>query len=162
MGAGCAPVGREDNDTISSIDGDGRRNRAGAKSVAAPSMSGASTPILEALSRELDEADDDARAKLAAQLAPYIAPATRELLDATAAARRLGLNPDTVVRMAREGRLLAVKAGRAWRFPADRLVVRPPAARPPFSAGAARGGRGKRARARPSIAAIRGAKRRCT
>ena len=41
-------------------------------------------------------------------------------IDSPAAARRVGLHPDTLVRFAREARVPgACKAGRGWRFPAD-------------------------------------------
>ena len=41
-------------------------------------------------------------------------------IESPAAARRVRLHPDTLVRFAREGRVpRACKAGRGWRFPAD-------------------------------------------
>jgi excisionase family DNA binding protein len=40
------------------------------------------------------------------------------LLDAPEKARQLGVHPNTLVRMAREGRISATKVGRSWRFPA--------------------------------------------
>lgn len=48
------------------------------------------------------------------------------LLRPEEAASRLGVSRRTVNRMATEGRIVAVKVGRGWRFPADELVVAPP------------------------------------
>jgi excisionase family DNA binding protein len=75
----------------------------------------------------LSALDDDVLVVLAERLRPYLADAgADELLDSKAAAARLGLHERTVVRMAREGRIPdAVKVGRSWRFPADRLAPRP-------------------------------------
>ena len=71
--------------------------------------------------------DDDVLVVLAERLRPYLADIRAdELLDSKAAAARLGLHERTVVRMAREARIPdAVKVGRSWRFPADRLAPRP-------------------------------------
>jgi excisionase family DNA binding protein len=52
------------------------------------------------------------------------------LLDAPEKARQLGVHPNTLVRMAREGRVSATKVGRSWRFPADTSEILPPANSP--------------------------------
>ena len=51
----------------------------------------------------------------------------RDVLEfpAAEAADLLGLHPDTLVRMARAGRIWAQKVGREWRFRADRLEIEP-------------------------------------
>lgn len=78
----------------------------------------------------LDSLDNEALAALAERLRPHLAesdPDGGSLLDPREAAARLGLHERTVARMAREGRIPgAVKIGRGWRFPADRLETRPP------------------------------------
>ncbi len=51
------------------------------------------------------------------------------LLDAPEA-RQLGIHPNTLVRMAREGRISATKLGRSWRFPANTSEILPPATAP--------------------------------
>ena len=97
---------------------------------------------------------------LAERLRPHLEdrPDHQPLLTPAQAAERLHLHPKTVVRMARDGRLSAVKVGTGWRFHADRLdivlsscsaVVEPPRAaarrqlakREPASVRAIRGGR---------------------
>jgi excisionase family DNA binding protein len=67
----------------------------------------------------------------------------------------LGLHPDTLLRMARDGRIWAQKAGREWRFRADRLEIDPPA-RAVDPAVTRRSRRPRRA-TRSTVAAIRGA-----
>ena len=52
------------------------------------------------------------------------------LLDAPEKARQLGVHPNTLVRMAREGRISATKIGRSWRFPADTSEILPRAGSP--------------------------------
>jgi excisionase family DNA binding protein len=52
------------------------------------------------------------------------------LLDAPENARQLGIRPNTLVRMAREGRISATKVGRSWRFGADTSEILPPATSP--------------------------------
>jgi excisionase family DNA binding protein len=78
----------------------------------------------------LDSLDNEALAALAQRLRPHLAepdPDGGRLLDPREAAARLGLHERTVARMAREGRIPgAVKIGRGWRFPADRLATQPP------------------------------------
>jgi excisionase family DNA binding protein len=73
----------------------------------------------------VDELDDDGLRELAGRLRPYLHDDPWRLLDARKAAARLGLHPETLVRMARDGRVWACKAGREWRFRADRLDIRP-------------------------------------
>lgn len=52
------------------------------------------------------------------------------LLDAAEKARQLGIHPNTLVRMAREGRIAATKVGRSWRFAAEASEILPPATSP--------------------------------
>lgn len=70
--------------------------------------------------------DDQAVAQLAERLRPHL-DTDRCLLTAAQAAERLGLHPKTVVRMAREDRIPAVKVGNGWRFRPDQLHIAPPA-----------------------------------
>ena len=48
-------------------------------------------------------------------------PADPDILNRTQAAELLDLNPETVARLARAGKLPARKVGRAWRFSRQRL-----------------------------------------
>jgi len=103
----------------------------------------------------LDALDEDGLRELASRLRPYLHADDGQLLAAADAAARLGLHPETLSRMARSGRVHAIKVGREWRFDPARLAVSPlpvcrvsmpdaPPRRPP-------------ARAAPaSVAAIRG------
>ena len=106
----------------------------------------------------LDSLDNEALAALAERLRPHLAesgPDGGRLLDPREAAARLGLHERTVARMAREGRIPgAVKVGRAWRFPADRLVTRPPLR--PVDARSQRGAPARGEPGRASVRAIRG------
>jgi excisionase family DNA binding protein len=103
----------------------------------------------------LDALDDAATQQLAERLRPHLPLEPDRLLDAREAAGLLGLHPDTLVRMARTGRIWAQKAGREWRFRADRLDISPLDGEP---ASGAPPGRRRRVRAplRPSVTAIRG------
>ncbi len=101
--------------------------------------------------------DEPALVLLAERLRPHLdLHMGRQLLTAAQAAERLGLHPKTVVRMAREGRLSAIKIGNGWRFHPDQLhpTPRPPRApaksRPALRAVARRDGE------RESVRAIRG------
>lgn len=102
----------------------------------------------------IEELDDSAVRSLAGRLHPYLHDEPDRLLNAREAATLLGLHPETLARMARAGRIWAVKAGRAWRFRADRLQIgsvpvrdlTPTSGRPHHRSGRARG----------SVAAIRG------
>jgi excisionase family DNA binding protein len=76
----------------------------------------------------LSALDDDSLRELASRLRPYLSDEPGRLLDAREASDRLGLHTETLVRMARHGRVWAVKVGREWRFRADRLVIAPGAA----------------------------------
>jgi excisionase family DNA binding protein len=69
--------------------------------------------------------DDDALAWLAERLRPHlhIHDDKGAFLTPAQVAARLALHPKTVVRMARDGRLPAVKIGTRWRFDPDRLRV---------------------------------------
>jgi excisionase family DNA binding protein len=71
--------------------------------------------------------DEHTIARLAERLRPHLTTSTssRELLTPTEAANRLRLHPKTVVRMARDGRLPAIKVGTGWRFHADQLAIEP-------------------------------------
>ena len=113
------------------------------------SASGAVT-LADALLGALDET---AARELAARLRPHLPTAPDRFLDAREAASMLGLHPDTLVRMARTGRIWAQKVGREWRFRADRLEVQPVAGN--VSGSATRAPHAHRA-ARSSVAAIRG------
>ncbi len=71
------------------------------------------------------EVDDEFRHELASMLREEQSSAGAEL-DSTVAAARLGFNRETVVRMAKGGRIPgAHKQGREWRFPAEGLTVLP-------------------------------------
>lgn len=72
--------------------------------------------------------DEQTLRALAERLRPYLddQPGHRPLLTPTQAAERLHLHPKTVVRMARDGRLPAVKIGTGWRFHPDQLDITPP------------------------------------
>ncbi len=71
------------------------------------------------------EVDDEFRRDLASMLREEQSSSGAEL-DSAAAAARLGFNRETVVRMAKGGRIPgAHKQGREWRFPADGLTVLP-------------------------------------
>jgi excisionase family DNA binding protein len=106
------------------------------------------------LSAVLAEAGDEEMRVLAARLRPYLAEDSARLLTAAEKAQQLGLHPDTLVRMAREGRVLASKVGRAWRFPAGAREIMaahsPAPQRRPRPAAPRRGG------ALASVSAIRG------
>jgi len=72
--------------------------------------------------------DEETIRSLAERLRPHLEdrPDHGRLLTAAQVAERLSLHPKTVVRMARDGRLPAVKIGTGWRFHADRLDIAPP------------------------------------
>jgi excisionase family DNA binding protein len=77
------------------------------------------------------------------------------LLDAPEKARQLGIHPNTLVRMAREGRISATKVGRSWRFAADTSEILPPATSPRLAI--RDGGRRPRRPGAAAVSAIRGA-----
>jgi excisionase family DNA binding protein len=112
--------------------------------------------VLEGLLASLADADDASKRQLAGYLQPYLAGDPSRLLDRVEKAELLGLHPDTLGRMAREGRIWAVKVGREWRFRADRSEIHPALADPfPVANGSTPNRR--LARTVPaSIAAIRG------
>jgi Helix-turn-helix domain len=116
----------------------------------------ARAPLLQAFVAAFDEADETGRREVAGRLRPYLVDPPSLLLNSEEKARQLGLHPDTLVRMARAGRVpSARKIGREWRFLAGACEVLPPPATPPLRLPSAP--RERRAvRARPSIAAIRG------
>lgn len=103
----------------------------------------------------LSALDDTAARALAERLRPHLPLDPKRFLDTREASQVLGLHPDTLVRMARSGRIWAQKVGREWRFRADRLDIGPAAG----TLEAAAPNRSRRAQrtARSSIAAIRGA-----
>jgi excisionase family DNA binding protein len=101
--------------------------------------------------------DEPTIARLAERLRPHLRASTNstELLTPAEAARRLRLHPKTVVRMARDGRLPAVKAGTGWRFHPDQLTIEPRT--PPQRARTGRSRPRARSSAVPaSVLAIRG------
>jgi excisionase family DNA binding protein len=106
----------------------------------------------------LDALDDAALSELAHRLREHLEADTVRLLDAREAASRLRLHPETVSRMARTGRISAVKVGREWRFHADSLDVQPADRRRTIASGAlvAPAPRPRHDGDRPSVAAIRG------
>ncbi len=110
--------------------------------------------FLDAFLSAWDEADESARRELGARLRPYLGEDPGRLLDVSEKAEQLGLHPDTLGRMARDERIWARKAGREWRFRADRSDIAPPAgaAVTPAVPMAPRRSRAVRA----SVAAIRG------
>src|SRR5436305_7979796 len=69
--------------------------------------------------------DDASARELAERLRPHLPVEPHRFLDARQAAQVLGLHPDTLVRMARTGRIWAQKVGREWRFRADQLEIHP-------------------------------------
>jgi excisionase family DNA binding protein len=82
-------------------------------------------PLIAALLAELANADESVKCELAGYLHPSPDEPGR-LLDVAEFAPLVKLHPETCVRMARDGRVWAVKVGREWRFRADRLEVTPP------------------------------------
>jgi excisionase family DNA binding protein len=76
------------------------------------------------------------------------------LLDAPEKARQLGIHPNTLVRMAREGRIPATKVGRSWRFAADTTEILPPASSPRLAI--REGWRRHRRSGAAAVSAIRG------
>lgn len=85
------------------------------------------TRLAAALLAELDEL---ACRELAELLRPYLTAGPDHLLDAAEAAPPAKLHPDTLARMAREGRVKgAEKVGREWRFPTGRLEISAPPCR---------------------------------
>jgi excisionase family DNA binding protein len=72
--------------------------------------------------------DENTLRALAERLRPYLEdrPDHQPLLTPAQAAKRLAIHPKTVVRMARDGRLPAVKIGTGWRFHTDQLDIAPP------------------------------------
>jgi excisionase family DNA binding protein len=101
--------------------------------------------------------DDDSIACLAERLRPYLDVSREDgpLLTAAQAAARLGLHPKTVGRMARDGRLPAVKVGTGWRFHPDRLTVEWTVRPQRAPAGRSRPS-GRPSRTRASVRAIQG------
>lgn len=101
--------------------------------------------------------DEDALAQFAERLRPHLEGHGHddELLTPAEAAARLKLHPKTVVRMAREGRIAAVKIGTGWRFHPDLLEI---SARSRTSGTSAWCSTTRRAvgAERPSVVAIRG------
>lgn len=100
--------------------------------------------------------DEETVAQLAERLRPHLdAPEVADrLITAREAGERLGLHPKTITRMARAGRLHAVKVGRSWRFPAGQLVVAVPPS--PLHANSSRPRRSVEPGPVASVRAIRG------
>lgn len=82
----------------------------------------APNPFWDALLATLD---DHHAAQLAQRVQAHLTT-EHQLLTPAEAAQRLGLHPKTVTRMAREGRLPAIRIGNGWRFHADQLHPSPP------------------------------------
>lgn len=105
--------------------------------------------------------DEDTIRALAERLRPHLEdrPDHQPLLTPAQAAERLRLHPKTVVRMARDGRLPAVKVGTGWRFRTDQLDIGAPSRR--TRNGAACATTRRPAKGEPaSVAAIRGERER--
>lgn len=102
--------------------------------------------------------DDDALARLARRLRPHLEDHEHddELLTAVEVAARLKLHSKTVARMAREGRIAAVKVGMGWRFHPDRLDIATGSRTPVAGGGCSPRRRGVGRAERPSVVAIRG------
>ena len=116
--------------------------------------------FLDAWIAAFDEADDSAKQEIAARLRPYLAAEPRKLLNAKEKAQQLGLNPETLVRMARVGRVPgAIQAGRGWRFPPGQIEITSVRAEAPRAA-SGMPARLIGARTRSTAAAIRGARKR--
>jgi hypothetical protein len=116
--------------------------------------------FLDAWIAAFDEADDSARREIGARLQPYLAGERKRLLNAKEKAQQLGLHPETLVRMARVGRVpSAVHAGRAWRFPSGQIEIKSVAAEAP-GAVSAMPARKTRAETSSTAAAIRGRRKR--
>jgi excisionase family DNA binding protein len=83
------------------------------------------SPLVAALLDELRAAEEAVRREIASYLLPELSDEPGRLLDAEEKARQLGLNRETLVRMAREGRVSgARKIGREWRFPRGECEIR--------------------------------------
>ena len=86
-----------------------------------------STPSLVDLL--LAEMTDEQALEFAERLRPFLNAAadTPDLLTPTEAARRLQVSSRTITRAAAAGRVPgAIRAGRRWRFAADKLALEPP------------------------------------
>src|SRR5947209_4790037 len=82
--------------------------------------------LLDALLDALTDAADAVKRELVRQLRPYLLDDSR-LLDAREKAAQLGIHHETLVRMARDGRVPgACKVGREWRFPPGEVEIQPP------------------------------------
>ena len=118
----------------------------------------AGTPFLDALRSELPRADDDSKREIADQLRPYLLDDPGRLLSASEKAEQLGVHPDTIAKWARDGRIWAVKVGKAWRFRADRSEIqRAAGSRTSVLRSVTPPRRPARATVPASVAAIRGA-----
>ncbi|PZS15173.1 MAG: hypothetical protein DLM64_00290 [Solirubrobacterales bacterium] len=116
--------------------------------------SGRSATLLDAFLAAWAEADESTRCEVGSRLRPYLADDPERLLDAGEMAELLQLHPDTLVKMARTGRIWAQRAGREWRFRADRSEIAPAAGEPLVSHAPMSPRRARTVRA--SVAAIRG------
>jgi hypothetical protein len=82
--------------------------------------------LLDARIAAFDQADDAAKREIASRLQPYLASDPEKLLNAKQKARQMGLHPETLVRMARAGRVPgATQAGREWRFLPSQTEIKP-------------------------------------
>jgi excisionase family DNA binding protein len=108
------------------------------------------------LSAIVAEAGEEELRALAVRLRPYLTDTPTRLLSAPEKGEQLGLHPDTVVRMAREGRIPgATKVGREWRFPAQQTEILSAGGASPAQAHHSSQPR-RRTVERSSVAAIRG------
>jgi excisionase family DNA binding protein len=103
--------------------------------------------------------DEDAKRDLAEALRPYLVTGQDDgtpdrLLSVTDKAAQLGLHQDTLMRMAREGRIWGTKVGREWRFGAGDLPHT--RHRAEDHAGVASGTRRRPSSTPTSVTAIRG------
>lgn len=106
--------------------------------------------------------DEETMRALAERLRPHLEdrPDHQPLLTPAQAAERLRLHPKTVVRMARDGRLPAVKVGAGWRFHPEQLDIVPPS-RPAMVEPPRAAARRQLAKREPaSVRAIRGGRER--
>jgi hypothetical protein len=111
-------------------------------------------PPLEAFIGAFDQAAESVKRDLAARLVPYMTEDQGRLLDAEEKARQLGVNPETLVKWARAGRVpSAEKVGREWRFPPGPCEILPLGA--PLTSDRPAPPR-RRPEPRPSVVAIRG------
>src|SRR5664280_1031253 len=62
-------------------------------------------PLLDAFLTELDDAEEAVKRGLADRLLPFLDATPTQLVNASMKAKQLGLHPETLVKMARAGRI---------------------------------------------------------